>query len=168
MKPAAQYALRMFGFRDTLIWNGVLSGIMLMMCALFRPTWPAAAIYFVLLVGGFLRSLQFTAYNTLAYGDVPRAQMSAATSLYTAGQQFAATVGVSVGALALEVARLMSHHVTPENSDFSAAFVVVGLMTLAAAPIALLMPVSAGDDLTGRHAAGTSPPAPVSVPRAGE
>src|ERR1700712_3511091 len=115
MKPAAQHALRLFGFRDTLIWNGVLSGIMLTMCALFRPTWPAAAIYLVLLVGGFLRSLQFTAYNTLAYGDVPRPQMSAATSLYTAGQQLAATIGVSIGALALEVARTLDHHDTPEN-----------------------------------------------------
>ncbi len=165
MKPAAQHALRLFGFRDTLVWNGVLSGIMLMLCALFRPTWPAAAIYVVLLVGGFLRSLQFTAYNTLAYGDVPRAQMSAATSLYTAGQQLAATVGVSVGALALEVARTMSHHLTPENADFSAAFVVVGLMTLAAAPVALFLPVTAGDDLTGRQ---RSPAAPVAEPRAGE
>jgi EmrB/QacA subfamily drug resistance transporter len=161
MKPGAQYALRWFGFRDTLIWNGALSGVMLIACAAFRPTWPAAAIYLVLLVGGFLRSLQFTAYNTLAYGDVPRPQMSAATSLYTAGQQLAATIGVSVGALALEVARTMSGHATPETSDFSAAFVVVGLMTLAAAPIALLMPLTAGDDLTGRHAA---PP----VPKAGE
>jgi EmrB/QacA subfamily drug resistance transporter len=152
MKPGAQYALRMFGFRDTLIWNGALSGVMLIACAAFRPTWPAAAIYLVLLVGGFLRSLQFTAYNTLAYGDVPRPQMSAATSLYTAGQQLAATIGVSVGALALEVARTLSHHATPQTSDFSAAFVVVGLMTLAAAPIALLMPLTAGDDLTGRHA----------------
>jgi EmrB/QacA subfamily drug resistance transporter len=161
MKPAAQRALRLFGFRDTLIWNGVLSGVMLIACAAFRPTWPAAAIYCVLLVGGFLRSLQFTAYNTLAYGDVPRAQMSAATSLYTAGQQLAATIGVSVGALALEVSRTLAGHGTPENSDFSAAFVVVGLMTLAAAPIALFMPVTAGDDLTGRHAAAP-------VPKAGE
>ncbi len=162
MKPGAQYALRLFGFRDTLIWNGVLSGLMLMLCALFRPAWPAAAIYLVLLVGGFLRSLQFTAYNTLAYGDVPRAQMSAATSLYTAGQQLAATIGVSAGALALEVARTLSHHATPQNSDFSAAFVVVGLMSLAAAPVALFMPIGAGDDLTGRRTAG--PPAPVRGP----
>ena len=86
---------------------------MLIACAAFRPTWPAAAIYLVLLVGGFLRSLQFTAYNTLAYGDVPRAQMSAATSLYTAGQQLAATIGVTVGALSLEVARLFSGHAAP-------------------------------------------------------
>jgi EmrB/QacA subfamily drug resistance transporter len=168
MKPAAQYALRLFGFRDTLIWNGLLSGIMLTMCALFRPTWPAAAIYLVLLAGGFLRSLQFTAYNTLAYGDVPRTQMSAATSLYTAGQQLAATIGVSVGALALEVARTLSHHQTPETSDFSAAFVVVGMMTLAAVPIGFLMAPDAGDDLTGRHVAPPAASEPVAAPRAGE
>jgi MFS family permease len=168
MKPAAQYALRAFGFRDTLIWNGALSGIMLITCALFRPAWPAAAIYLVLLVGGFLRSLQFTAYNTLAYGDVPRPQMSAATSLYTAGQQLAATIGVSVGALSLEVARTLSHHQTPQNSDFSAAFVVVGLMTLAAAPIAFFMPTTAGDDLTGRHSPAPTPTVPASASGAGE
>lgn len=153
MKPAAQRALRLFGFRDTLVWNGVISGIMLALCAAFRPTWPAAAIYAVLLVGGFLRSLQFTAYNTLAYGDVPRARMSAATSLYTAGQQLAATIGVSAGAASLEIARIFSGHETPLPADFSVAFLVVGAMTLSAAPVALLMSRSAGDDLTGRQSA---------------
>src|SRR6201996_2194420 len=126
MKPAARRALRWFGFRDTLLWNGLISGAMLGMCATFRPTWPAAALYGVLLVGGFLRSLQFTAYNTLAYGDVTRSRMSAATSLYTSGQQLAATIGISIGALSLEVARTISRHATPENSDFSVAFVAVG------------------------------------------
>ncbi len=151
MKPAAQTALRLFGFRDTLVWNGAVSGVMLAMCAAFRPTWPAAAIYAVLLIGGFLRSLQFTAYNTLAYGDVPRSRMSAATSLYTAGQQLAATIGVSVGAVSLELARVFSGHDSVQVSDFSVAFLVVGGMTLAAAPVALLMPRTAGDDLTGRR-----------------
>jgi MFS family permease len=139
MKPAAQHALRQFGFRDTLLWNGVISGVMIAACALFRPTWPAAAIYAVLLTGGFFRSLQFTAYNTLAYGDVPRARMSAATSLYTAAQQLATTFGISAGALALHVSTL--------------AFVVVGLLTTIAAPIALGMPRNAGDELTGRRSA---------------
>jgi hypothetical protein len=42
-------------------------------------------------------------------------------------------------------------------------------MTLAAAPIAILMPVSAGDDLTGRHAPEPPlPTAPAQVRRAGE
>ena len=159
MKPVTQRALRLFGFRDTLIWNGLFSGIMLSLCAAFRPTWPAAAIYLTLLIGGFMRSLQFTAYNTLAYGDVPRARMSSATSLYTAGQQLAATIGVSAGAMSLAIAGTFSGHTAPTPMDFSIAFLVVGLLTTLAAPVALLMPRTAGDDLTGRRAA---------VPRAGE
>lgn len=152
MKPVAQRVLRAFGFRDTLLWNGVLSGVMLGICAAFRPTWPAAAIYAVLLVGGFFRSLQFTAYNTLAYGDVTRERMSSATSLYTAGQQLAATIGVSAGAVALELAMAVSGHASGRPADFSVAFLVIACLPLLAAPVALLMPRTAGDDLTGRQA----------------
>ncbi len=150
MKPVAQWALRQFGFRDTLVWNGLISAAMIAICAAFRPAWPAAAIYAALLIGGFFRSLQFTAYNTLAYGDVPRRRMSAATSLYTAAQQLAATIGISAGAVALFASMGLSGHHPPQPVDFSIAFVAVSLFTLAAAPIALLMPRSAGDDLTGR------------------
>ena len=84
MKPVTQWALRWFGFRNVLVWNGVLSR---RCCCGDRrrsaPSWPLAAIYAVLLTGGFFRSLQFTAYNTIAYADIPRARMSAATSLYS-------------------------------------------------------------------------------------
>jgi EmrB/QacA subfamily drug resistance transporter len=157
MKPATQRALRLFGFRDTLVWNGVISAAMLAICAAFRPTWPAAAIYAALLIGGFFRSLQFTAYNTLAYGDVPRAQMSAATSLYITGQQLAATIGISAGAVSLEISMALSGHTMPQPIDFSHAFLVVALFTLAAAPIALWMPRNAGDELTGRRSTAVQP-----------
>jgi EmrB/QacA subfamily drug resistance transporter len=151
MKPVAQRALLWFGFRSTLIWNGVLSAALLALCAGFRPAWPVVAIYAVLLIGGFFRSLQFTAMNTLAYSDVPRRKMSAATSLYTAGQQLAATVGISAGAVVLEIAMALSGSQRAQTWDFSVAFLAVSLFTLAAAPIALLMPANAGDDLAGRQ-----------------
>jgi hypothetical protein len=157
MKPATQYALRWFGFRDTLVWNGLVSAGMIAICAAFRPTWPAAAIYGALLVGGFFRSLQFTAYNTLAYGDVPRSRMSSATSLYVTGQQLAATIGISAGAVSLEISMRMSGHETAMPMDFSHAFLVVAMFTLVAAPIALWMPRNAGDDLTGRRTVVTEP-----------
>jgi hypothetical protein len=157
MKPATQTALRMFGFRDTLVWNGLLSAVMIALCAAFRPTWPAAAIYAALLIGGFFRSLQFTAYNTLAYGDVPRSRMSSATSLYVTCQQLAATIGISAGAVSLEISMALSGHTTPQPADFSHAFLVVAMFTLVAAPIALLMRRDAGDELTGRHSATTQP-----------
>jgi EmrB/QacA subfamily drug resistance transporter len=157
MKPATQTALRMFGFRDTLVWNGLLSAVMIGLCAAFRPTWPAAAIYAILLVGGFFRSLQFTAYNTLAYGDVPRARMSSATSLYVTCQQLAATIGISAGAAALEISMTLSGHHAPQPADFSYAFLAVAMFSLIAAPIALLMPRNAGDELTGRQSVTAEP-----------
>jgi hypothetical protein len=158
MKPVAQRVLRLFGFRDTLIWNGLLSVLLFAVCAAFRPTWPAAAIYAALLIGGFFRSLQFTAYNTLAYGDVPRDRVSAATSLYTAGQQLAATIGVAAAAAALKGAMALSGHGTPAVWDFSVAFLAVSVLMLAAVPVALLMPRGAGDDLAGRARVPAEPP----------
>jgi hypothetical protein len=159
MKPATQRTLRLFGFRDTLVWNGLMSAVMIGLCAAFRPTWPAAAIYAALLIGGFFRSLQFTAYNTLAYGDVPRARMSSATSLYVTCQQLAATIGISTGAVSLEISTALSGRAVPQPIDFSHAFLVVAMFTLVAAPIALWMPRNAGDELTGRRS--TTPAQPV-------
>jgi MFS family permease len=149
MKPAAMTALRRFGFRDTLVVNAVISTALLALCAAFRPSWPMLAIYAALLFGGFFRSLQFTAYNTLAYADIPRLRMSAATSLYSTVQQVSMTLGVTIGAACLEVAMTLSHAAQPTLWDFSAAFIVVSLVTLVAAPIGLLMPVAAGEELSG-------------------
>jgi EmrB/QacA subfamily drug resistance transporter len=159
MKPATTFALRRFGFRDTLLVNGAISGLSICACAAFRPAWPAAALYIVLLVGGFLRSLQFTAYNTIAYGDIPRARMSGATSLYATLQQVSLTLGISAGAASLEVAMALSGRTTPANIDFTVAFVVIGAVSLLASPVSLLMPRHAGADLSGQKVPIASRPA---------
>ncbi len=151
MKPAAMTALRRFGFRDTLLINAVISGVLLMICAAFRPTWPAAGIYLSLLIGGFFRSLQFTAYNAVAYADIPREKMSAATSLYSTIQQVSLTLGVTMGAAVLEFSMRASGHDVPHLPDFSAAFIVVGLASMMAAPITLLMPRNAAQEMSGHE-----------------
>ena len=84
-----------------LIWVGLIATLLLACTAAFRPSWPVAAIYFVLLADGFFQSLQFMAYNTIAYADVPRPQMSAATSFYTTFQQMSLTLGIAVSAAVL-------------------------------------------------------------------
>jgi len=152
MKPATQWALRWLGFRDTLLWNGVLSAGLLSLMAAFRPTWPAAALYAVLLTGGFFRSLQFTAYNTLAYAEIPRERMSAATSLYSTIQQLSLTLGIAVGAAILEVASALGHHGEPTLGDFSLGFLGVAAISGLAAPVSLLMPRDAGDEMSGHGA----------------
>ncbi len=152
MKPATTMALRWFGFRDTLLVNGLLSAVTLALCAAFRPAWPAALIYAVLLVGGFLRSLQFTAYNTIAYADIPPARMSNATSLYATLQQVSLTLGVTAGAACLEVTTAIAGRPSPVTKDFAIAFAAIGVITLLAAPISWLMPRDAGRELSGHHA----------------
>jgi MFS family permease len=151
MKPVAQRALRAIGFRNVLGWNGAAAAIGLGLMAFFRPTWPLAAIYTVLIVGGFLRSLQFTAFNTIAYADIPRERMSAATSLYSTLQQLSLTMGITVGAASLEFARSFSGSGSPALADFSVAFLVVAAFSLAATPLALRLPVTAGDEMSGHH-----------------
>ncbi len=149
MKPVAQRVLRRFGFRDTLVWNAALAAIMLGLCATFSPTWPAIGMYVVLLVGGFFRSLQFTAYNALAYAELQRTQISAATSFYSAVQQLSLTIGITVGAASLQVAMLLSHHDVPGTSDFRLAFVVIAALAMLAAPMSLMMPRAVGEEMSG-------------------
>jgi MFS family permease len=149
MKPVAQRVLRRFGFRDTLVCNAALAAVMLGLCAAFRPSWPAAAMYVVLLVGGFFRSLQFTAYNTLAYAETQRAEMSAATGLYSTAQQLSLTIGISIGAASLQVVMTLSGHTSPGPGDFTFAFLVIALLALLASPMSLRMPRAVGEDMTG-------------------
>jgi hypothetical protein len=95
--------------------------------------------------------LQFTAYNALAYAEVPRNRVSAATSFYQTMQQFSTTLGVSIGAGSLELARIAGGHALPSLGDFSLAFLFVAVFSLAAAPLSLIMPRDAGNEISGRH-----------------
>ena len=149
MKPASTRALRWLGFRDTLVWNSVLSALMLGVIGLFRPGWPEMLIYALLITGGFFRSLQFTAYNALAYADIPRPQMSAATSFYATIQQVSMTLGVSAGAASLTISMRIAGHASPELGDFTVAFLVVAACAMLSTPISMLMPRHAATEVSG-------------------
>jgi EmrB/QacA subfamily drug resistance transporter len=150
MKGVAQPMLRQWGFRNVMIWNGLTASIFLAAIASFRPTWPVALIYAVLLVGGFFNSLQYTAYNTIAYADIERSSMSSATSFYTTFQQLMLTLGICTAAAALAGSLAISGHSQPLLSDYSVAFLVVACVSLAASPTCARLPRDAGDEISGR------------------
>ena len=149
MKPATQWVLRRLGFRTTLVFNGLVCAGVLALYAAFRPDWPLAALYGVLVLGGLLRSLQFTAYNAIAYADVPDDRMSAATTLYAAQQQVSLTIGIPVSAFVLQLARTAHGHAVPATQDFALAFLVVAGISALAGPAALLLPRGAGREMSG-------------------
>jgi EmrB/QacA subfamily drug resistance transporter len=151
MKPGTQWMLRRFGFKPTLVVNGMVCALGLAVCAAFRPAWPIAAIYACLIATGFLRSLQFTAYNSIAYAEVPPARMSAATTLYSAMQQVSLTVGIPIAAGVLLVARTGAGHAVPAPADFSAAFLVVAAISFLAGPMSLILRRDAGVEMSGHR-----------------
>jgi hypothetical protein len=119
--------------------------------AAFRPGWPLPLIYAVLIANGFFQSLQFMAYNTIAYADLPRDDMSAATSFYTTFQQMSLTLGIAVSAAALAASISITHHGEPMLPDFSAAFLFVAGVSFLAPLLATRLDRDAGAELSGHR-----------------
>jgi len=152
MKAAVASILRHVGYRPVLIYNSLISAGFLAACASFVPGMPFAAMVAILLVGGFFRSLQFTAVNTLAYAEIEPELTSRATTLVSVAQQLALSTGVAVGALVVELTLRLKHEAAISAEDFPAAFLVVGALTASSGLIFARLPHEAGAELAGREA----------------
>src|SRR5690349_17542011 len=129
MKTLAARIIRTFGFRNMMTANAVVSAFFLGACALFTVTTPLLLIMIILVVGGFFRSLEFTAINTVAYAEVEPAQMSRATTLVSVNQQLAISAGVAVGAFSVEMTMLARHVTELDATMFAPAFIVVSIIS---------------------------------------
>jgi MFS family permease len=156
MKFIAPPVLRRYGFRNVLLWNTLLAAAFVALPAAFTPATPVAVMTGLLLIGGFFRSLQFTSINALAYADVPGERMSRATTLTSVAQQVSLSVGISVGAVALELAtQVTGGAITP--ASFWPAFLLVGLITLCSLIPFGRLAVNAGDEMSGRQPIAPDP-----------
>jgi EmrB/QacA subfamily drug resistance transporter len=158
MKAAAPWMLKRYGFRNVLIWNAILGGLFIAACAGFTGTTPFPVMIAVLMVGGFFRSLQFTAVNALAYAEVPTSRMSRATALASVGQQVSLATGVAVGALTVEMVGRLKDQPAIMAEDFPPGFLLVGLIAASSALIFWFLPPNAGAEMANRvpAAAGAS------------
>jgi EmrB/QacA subfamily drug resistance transporter len=152
MKTLAARIIRTFGFRNIMVVNAVVSSIFLAACALFTASTPLLLIMIILVVGGFFRSLQFTAINTVAYAEVEPAQMSRATTLVSVNQQLAISAGVAVGAFSVETTMLLHHVSELSAADFAPAFIVVAIISAVSTWFFYQMPDDAGHEISGRKA----------------
>jgi hypothetical protein len=154
MKGIAPRILRRFGFRRCLIANGVASSLGYAICGFFRPGWPFLLIFAILAVCGTFMSFQFTAYNTIAYDEIPQSRMSAATSFYTTFQQLMLSLGVCAGSASLEFAMLISGSDVPALRDFTWAFLVVTSISILATFWNWRFASDAGAELSGYRQGG--------------
>jgi hypothetical protein len=146
----------------------VISSAFVGMAAFFTPATPHALILGVLLVGGFFRSLQFTAVNSLAYADIDPPSMSQATSFASAAHQLSLSFGVAIAALVLEAGQIMRGDGLIRVEDFTAAFLTVAALGAVSTVIFATLPADAGAELSGRPIANGTPPDATPGPMPGE
>jgi EmrB/QacA subfamily drug resistance transporter len=156
MKLVTTRILRRFGFRSVLLVNGVIASATVGLTSLLSATTSSGVIFIVLFVSGLARSLQFTALNTLSFADVPKPQLSAATSLSSTIQQLGVGIGVAVGAMSLQLARWTSGHSSDAMTaaDFRLAFLFVAAIGLLGVVDVFGLPRDAGGLVSGHRVPG--------------
>ncbi|WP_238739516.1 MFS transporter [Klebsiella pneumoniae] len=133
IKPATTPLIRWLGFRRLLLINGALNVCSLLACALLTPQTPVWAIMLILYLGGVFRSIQFTGVSTLAFADVPAAQMSDANTLFSTASQLAVGLGITLGAIGIRLGEQVGDwlHLTElPGISFRLSFVFIALICL--------------------------------------
>jgi EmrB/QacA subfamily drug resistance transporter len=132
MKIAAVVILRHWGFRTVLVANAAISALSVLVCAFFGDATPFELIFVILLIGGFFRSLQYTALNSIAFADISAPRMSAATSFSSMVQQISNGMGVAFAAVALNLVLVSRGHSLTEIplGDIALTLLVMAAVTL--------------------------------------
>jgi EmrB/QacA subfamily drug resistance transporter len=151
MKLAAGPILKRFGFRQVLLANALISALFMVAIGFFGPATPGAVILAILLSGGFFRSLQFTGINALTIADVPRHQLSHATSFSSIAQQLSLSVGVAIGALSLHLTVIWQDGGQIGAGSFMISFLLIGLIAAASSLTFLRLRFDAGAAVTGHQ-----------------
>lgn len=141
IKPATTPLMRRYGIRNVLLVNGVTSVVCFGLLAALRPGLPVALMAVVLYLSGALRSIGFTAYNSLAFSDVEGEHLTHGNTLNASVQELAAGLGVAVAALLLS-----------QFTSYSATYLVLGALLALTLVATVRLPRQAGAHVSGHRA----------------
>jgi EmrB/QacA subfamily drug resistance transporter len=147
MKTQAATILRRYGYRQVLTVNALIAAAFTVMPALFTAATPGLVMIAIFFVGGFSRSLQFTAINTIAYADIPKERLSRATSFAAVGQELSGAVGVAFAALGLEVMTRMTGGDLSTADHYAPVFVAIALVSASSLLVFARLTREAGSEL---------------------
>ena len=123
-----------------LLVNGLLSVACFGLLAALHPGIPVVLIAAILYLSGALRSVGFTAYNSLAFSDVVDDDLTHGNTLNASVQELAAGLGIAVAALLLS--QLASYPVT---------YLVLGALLALTLIETLRLPGDAGAHVSGKR-----------------
>jgi EmrB/QacA subfamily drug resistance transporter len=101
IKPATTPLMRRWGIRQVLLAVAVASTITFVGLALIGEQTPPVLIAIGLFVSGMLRSIGFSAYNTVAFADIDATQLGDANALHAAVQELGNAFGVALASVAI-------------------------------------------------------------------
>jgi hypothetical protein len=94
--------------------------------------------------------MQFTALNTLAFADIEPHQRSSSATLSSILQQVAALLGVTLGAILIDISQRWGGTQLLSINDFRLAFAAVGALAIVSATFFVGLERNAGAEVTGR------------------
>jgi hypothetical protein len=95
--------------------------------------------------------LQFTSVNAIAFAEVEPERISRATALVAVAQQVSQSVGVAVGALAVETVLGFKGETVLSAADFPPAFLLVSLLSASSVILFARLPADAGAEMADRQ-----------------
>lgn len=151
IKPTTTPLMRRFGIRTVIIADGILSVLCFGAIALVGVHTPAVVIASILVASGALRSIGFTAFNTLAFSDVKSERLTDANTLHATAQELFAGFGIALGAIAVTVATGITDSLGRSPGEaFSLSFAALGALMLVVVAGGLALPKDAGVCVTQR------------------
>ncbi|CAM3206850.1 DHA2 family efflux MFS transporter permease subunit [Empedobacter stercoris] len=140
-----------FGYRNTLIANTIILGLIICLFFFLESQSPIYYIIPLMILNGFFSSIQFTAMNTISLADLDEKTSSEGNSLLAVTQQLSLTFGISVAALILGFFRDMKGLTNGvEVQAFRYSFLAMGVMTILSTYIFFKLKESDGASMSGK------------------
>jgi EmrB/QacA subfamily drug resistance transporter len=142
--------LRHFGYRNVLISNTVILGLLIILFATIGVGTPVWLIVGQVFVFGFFTSLQYTSMNTLVYADVTEEQSSSASTIASTMQQMAISFGIATASLATVFFISNRSHASASEmiQGIHKAFLALGVLTILSAIVFRELKVNDGNTIS--------------------
>jgi EmrB/QacA subfamily drug resistance transporter len=148
IKTIATKIARRFGFRNLVLYNASMLGLMAMGIGLFfRADTPHWVMIVYLLFYGVVRSIQFTNVNALAFADLTSQNLSRGNSISSVMQQLSSSFGIAIAATVLGLVA-GGHDLTPE--DFRWSFIIIGFFPIVSVLGFVRLKPTDGAEMAGR------------------
>lgn len=153
IKPATTWIMNAAGFKRVMVVNTLLVAAGFVAIGQFSedtPTWLMAVTLFI---SGVNRSMHLTVLNTIAFADIPQEKVRDANTLGAVIMQMTRGLGITIGALALAMATIItgSQNGEPMVADFSITFFVIAGISLLSLVDSIRLPHDAGEAILNKR-----------------